>query len=153
MRFNNDQLSAVLGLALGAFTVQHALTYKIGTFASPQLGFFPLLAGGIILAFSLFGLVAATVRAQAGEGWKPLLSGIAWWRPLFSVVLLVLFAVGLDWLGFAITTWLFLLALFVGLERMPVLQAVGISLLIAGTSHLLFAILLQVQVPKGVLGF
>lgn len=152
MRVNNDQLSALIGIAIGAFVVWHASTYKIGSFSSPQLGFFPLAAGLGILSFSLFGLVAASWQAIKGQQWKPLLKESAWWRPLIVVLLLLAYAATVEFLGFPIATWLLLLSLFLALEQMPLRHALAASLLITGAAHVLFAMLLQVQLPKGILG-
>ncbi len=152
MKLNNDQVSAAIGIAVGAFVVQHALTYRIGSPSAPGVGFFPLVAGCAMLLFSIFGLGIASWRAASGEGWKPLLKGSEWSRPLFVVVLLLVYAAVLEILGFVITTALLLLLLFLVLERMPLLRALIASLLIAGASHVVFVIALQVQLPKGIWG-
>lgn len=153
MRVNNDQLSAVIGVATGLFVVHHALTYKIGSLASPQLGFFPLVSGIAIVGFSAFGLAIASWQANSGQGWQPLLKDGDWRRPLVVVVLLLAYAALFETLGFPITTFLFLLLLLLIVERVAPIHAAIVSLTITASAYALFAVLLRVQFPKGALGF
>jgi hypothetical protein len=153
MRINNDQVSSGVGIVLGLFIVLHSFSYKIGSFPSPGTGFFPLLAGVCIIFLSVIGLISGTLCGRKGEGWQPVLKGKRWDRPLIVLLSLFAYAFLVKYLGFTITTFIYLGFLFRVTERLSWAAAIFASATIALVSYFLFVVLLETQLPKGVVGF
>lgn len=153
MRINNDQLSSGLGVVLGLLIVIHSFSYQIGTFASPNTGFFPLLEGLVIILLSFIGLIAATLRERKGARWQPLFKGKRWERPLVILLSLFAYAFVVRYLGFTITTFIFLCFVFRIVERIGWTVVILASATIALVSYFVFVMLLHAQLPKGVIGF
>ncbi len=87
-----DFIGGVLLLSFGLFFVIVAAGMDVGTAASMGPGYFPLLAGGILLILAVIMVGQALVRA--GPVPRPE------WRPFFSVsVGIVIFAIAMDYLG------------------------------------------------------
>jgi len=135
-------------LALGAFAAWEG--YRLGLFAfgAAEAGLFPFLFGLLLataalvsLARDLFG-PASPAESNDREGGG---------RALAYLGILGLYALALGPLGFLPATWLALLALMAGVERMPPLRAGIIAALAAGCSWLLFVGLLSVPLPAGAL--
>jgi putative tricarboxylic transport membrane protein len=120
----------------------------------PNAGFFPFVGGSLLILLSLVQLVAALVTKR-GEGKLT--------APFFpqkdtpqriSVTLLILFMYGiaLTYIGFLITTFLFIVALFKCLEPQRWTVAIIDAVLTSTSSYILFEVLLKVQLPKGIIG-
>ena len=87
-----DFIGGVLLLAFGLYFVATALGMSVGTASRMGPGYFPLLAGGILLVLAMVIIGQALVRA--GPLPRPE------WRPFFSVcAAIVVFAIAMDYLG------------------------------------------------------
>ena len=86
---NHDQVSSFVWFLAGIAVCLGSLQYRLGTPASPGTGFMPFLTGAAICLFSGIGLIQATLRKRRGEGWTPLLRGVAWKNALVVLVSLL----------------------------------------------------------------
>ena len=152
-RLNNDQVSAIIWFACGAFIAWASGGYGLGTLASPGSGFITFLAGLGICFFSFIGLVDATLRARKGIRWQPVMRDLDWGKALWVLGALTAYALLLSRLGFILCT-----ALFVGFmlrvvkpQGWPVVVAGGI--LAALGTYGIFELWLKAQLPRGPLGF
>jgi hypothetical protein len=153
MRINNDQLSSAVGILLGSLIVIHSLSYEIGSFDSPSTGFFPLLEGLAIVLLSLIGLIVGTLRGRKRSMSEPLFKTKHWERPLIILLSLFTYAFVVSYVGFTMTTIIFLSFIFRYVERIRLAVAVPTAAVIALASYFTFAVFLHAQLPKGVLGF
>jgi putative tricarboxylic transport membrane protein len=64
-----------------------------------------------------------------------------------------LFGIFLEALGFILTTFVFMVFCWLVVDRQPYLRGLLISAAASGTSFILFAKMLNVHVPRGLLGF
>jgi len=140
--------SALFWLGIGIFvSAESLLKLKLGTLRQPGPGFFPFWGGFLLAALSLVLLVQARRERQPfGFG------AIRWKALLFVAGMLLAYLLLLETLGFALVTLLFLLLLFwfgnMGWVKSAVCAAIAVS-----TAYALFKLWLQVQLPRGPLGF
>ncbi len=140
------EIAAVaLGLAVAAVALWEALSLPIGTLRSPGQGFFPLWLGVLLLLLSL-ALLGQTLRARAapgahGEGRIGQVVGL--------VAALAAYTAILEPIGYPVATFLLVLYMvkITHPQRWPL--ALGVSLLAAAGSYLLFAVWLKVPLPPG----
>ena len=151
MRTANIIISFVLMAFTAAYAIMIAmlpsrdLPHTLGAAFVPWvLAGFLLLLSLLLLFFSLFG------KTNAAESETPLhlkdLSGIAG-----LLVLIILFVVLTGFLGFVLSSILFLAALiFISGSRKP-LEIILFSVLTTGAVYLLFQRFFNVQLPPGIL--
>ena len=124
----------------------------IGPLNAPGPGFFPTLIGGIfsLLSLALFVTTLPTKdRLREGGGfWREKGS---WRKVLPSLLSLVFYLISLDYLGYRITTFLFILFLlkFVGQRKWG--SSILIAILVSGGSYAIFKTGLGVSLPKGLI--
>jgi putative tricarboxylic transport membrane protein len=152
-KFNNDQVSAAVGLGLGAVIAIASLRYRLGTLASPGTGFMPFSAGLAIAFFSFIGLVHGTLRRKQGVGWKPRMRGLMWEKSLIVLAALFAYTLLLTPLGFFLCTALFIGFLLRTVKPQGWLVVIAGSLLTAMGAYAIFEVWLRAQLPKGPWGF
>ena len=146
---NRDNAACLFFLASGAGICLWSLQYGLGTLAAPGPGFMGFCAGASVCLFSIAGLFANRgIRKGDGKLFGPL------WRDSLLILLLLLgFALLLNFLGFMVCTFLFLLIL-VGRKRTYSWPLVlGLSLGPSIVMYIVFEVWLQAHLPKGLLGY
>ena len=138
----------LLVLVLAVLYTIGAVSYEVGTLASPKSGLFPALVGILLLVASGFRLYEEITRPSPGP--DPL--GPAWWRVPAICASIGIFIYLLKPAGYPIasTVMIALLILFFG--RRPRWAIVGIALATAAGSYYFFK-LLGVPLPAGLLPF
>ena len=137
----------VLLAAAGVYLVL-ALRLPFGAAARPGAGFYPV----IVAVFALVVALAATASAFRGPareaaGAPPLAAG-ARRRVLVTVAALVAFSLAFPWVGYPATAFVFVSVVlrYLG-SRWP--AALTIGALGSAASYVLFAVLLDVPLPRG----
>jgi putative tricarboxylic transport membrane protein len=142
-----------MGMCIGSIKL------KLGNFHTPGPGFMPFLSG---VSLGIFGLIltfsTTFVRLANGKEAKNEKSLVNWdWKkflnPLLTSLILLLYILLLESLGFLLTTFICLLLLFKLSEPkkwlMPLILSVSTSIL----SYVLFSVWLQCQFPRGLIKF
>lgn len=142
-----------MGMCIGSIKL------KLGNFHTPGPGFMPFLSG---VSLGIFGLIltfsTTFVRLGNGKEAKNEKSLVKWdWKkflnPLLTSLILLLYILLLESLGFLLTTFICLLLLFKLSEPkkwlMPLILSVSTSIL----SYLIFSVWLQCQFPRGLIKF
>ena len=148
MKFNFEFfLSGFLAL-LGGYILLASIRIGFGSLKDPEAGFFPFIAGSIILITSVIGLLP---RSWAGEA-PPWFQSRRELMTFLSVALLsVLWIIAMPLLGYAVMTFVvaFLYSKTMGLEGWwrPLLLSLGIGLFI----YALFDLWLYIDLPRGIL--
>ena len=154
-----DLVGGFFWLALGILLCIGSAQLGIGKLRTPGAGFLPFLSGSLLVVFGLIlTLTSLGGKARAPGEWDHPKAGLrARWNyfrlPFITLVALLAYILALGYLGFAITTflWLFLLFKLGDPARWssPLLFSLGIVL----ASYFIFVVWLQLQLPKGPFGF
>jgi len=119
----------------------------VGSFFRPGAGFFPFYSSAVLGLLSLIlGFLAFRGKMEEAESWNDVGNTVT-----VSLALLG-FALLLTWLGFVITTFLFVLFLLRGVERRAWLFSAGAALVISAAFYVVFGLWLRAQFPAGILG-
>ena len=144
-----ERVVALTVLALSGAYLTKALALPYGSTARPGAGFFPTLiaifgcAIGLAMTGRAFLVPAAGVsRGDAG------LSEAERGRVLSTIVVLVAFCLLLPWVGYPLVAFGFVGVLLRRLGT-PWRTALIVGALSAAASHYLFAVLLDVPLPRG----
>jgi putative tricarboxylic transport membrane protein len=129
-----------------------SLGFPLGSAAKPGPGFFPVGVGVFLVTVSI-AFVVAVFRGQAGIGrWSAApLTPDSLLRVAATMAALVGFCLVLPWVGYPVAAFLFTAVLLRSLGARGWIGPVVAALLASAGSYYLFAVLLGVPLPKGVL--
>jgi putative tricarboxylic transport membrane protein len=152
----HDLTSSSIWIVVSALFCWESLGLGLGTLTEPGPGLFPFLMSLFLIFFSA-GLFAASLRKKGGVNFIevrkfwPDRDGFR--RIGLTVLFLASYVVALNYLGFIMTTFLFIFLLlrFIEPQKWPIV-ILG-SLLTAGGSYAIFEIWLRANLPVGLLGF
>lgn len=151
---NADRLSALVFLAIGLCALYSSTILGLGTNREPGPGFLGFLTSSFI---SLMALIVFFQSIQKIEDRKQRVSdlwrGLKWKRPLGVCLITIGYILVFEWLGFAVSTFLFLMILMKGMEALAWWKALLLSALSTGFSYLLLSFSLESTLPKGIFGF
>jgi putative tricarboxylic transport membrane protein len=132
------------------FTLE-GLQLGFGSFGVPGPGFLPVLIGGILagLSLGLFvkSLLLKTEPEEIASFWKEKGS---WKKVLFTLLSLVLYLFFLDYLGYILTTFLFLCYLVKFIGKRGWVVSLSVSILATVISYGVFARWMEVPLPRGI---
>jgi putative tricarboxylic transport membrane protein len=144
----SDIIGSLILIIIGTSVVVGSIRLRIGTPTNPQPGFFPFLGGVILVGLSLILLA---------YGWRGHGKRIEAFGEIRRPAILVMAMAGyvgvLDHLGYVPATFLIALVILrvLGVKSWKVLGLA--SVLLAGGTYLLFARLLGIELPAGILEF
>jgi putative tricarboxylic transport membrane protein len=147
----NLAAGAVLG-AFGVYVISVAVKLPYVSEVGPGPGFFPLWLGiglvlfGAVLMFAAFPSSAQETKSES-QSWQMTMRSLAGWVAVMLAIAL------LGTIGFLLSFIILTVFLIVALDRRPVLLAVGIGLGLAMVFYLIFAVALDVSLPKAIWGF
>jgi len=122
----------------------------IGKPQSPGPGFMPLLAAVVLFCLSLATIIVESRGASEDEGGKSSLGLAELAKPACLVIALIGYAFLLNVLGYPVTTFLLLFALFSVTEPQHWRKNLLIAALVAVLSFLVFDKWLRVKLPDGI---
>jgi hypothetical protein len=145
-------ISGSFWLAVSIFVAIKAVDLGLGMFSSPGSGFtfFWSSVGlgtlSIILVMkSIFGDVEARPLADL---WK----GLKWGNAVLAIVMLLFYALILTTLGFVLSTFMLMIVLF-GIGRSSYRVVILSALITTILSLMIFRYLLEVHLPRGIIGW
>jgi putative tricarboxylic transport membrane protein len=125
---------------------------EVGSFVSPGPGFFPFWSA-VVLGVLAILLAVTSFFKKEDDGIRIQWKGVKWVNVILVVASLLMYSILLNTLGYVITTLGLMLLLFALTGRPKMWSWVGSALLSALLSFLVFYSLLNVQLPRGKLGF
>jgi putative tricarboxylic transport membrane protein len=141
-------------MAVGLLSIYGSFQLGLGTLGEPGSGFLSCLAGSFICLMALIVFLQSFLQ---GKGFQVKISalwqGVKWHRPAMVGLLLLAYILMLEWLGFLLTTFLILLAMVKGVEKLSWEKALLISFSASAVCYLVFDKLLKAMLPRGILGF
>lgn len=162
LRFRREIRASLVLAIVGVAYLAYAARYPLDTLANPGPGLFPLGVGLLVVTLATWQVCLATralKRVRRGEG--PRGGGepgegvseeaASEWKPALMVAILVVYLVGVRWVGFFASTGAIVLACSKlmgapGWAR-PIILALGVLL----GCYLLFEVWLKVPLPRGYL--
>jgi hypothetical protein len=150
---SRERWGSLVWLLLGIVICWSSIRLKLGDFRNPGPGFLPFTTGVILVGLS-FIVFLQSGRAGEKAVSKPfLVDRQRAWKAALTLVALLVYAVGMDYLGFLVSTTLFLAFLLWAVEPQRWYIVIFGSLLAAAASFTLFEILLKSPLPKGIFEF
>jgi putative tricarboxylic transport membrane protein len=135
-------------LVLGVLYTIGAVSYEVGTLASPKAGLFPVFVGILLLLAGGYRLYEEIARPSQ----RPEPLGPAWWRVPAICAAIGVFIGLLKPAGYPIAATVMTAFLILFLGRRPRWAVVGIALATAAVTYYFFN-LLGVPLPSGPLPF
>jgi hypothetical protein len=125
----------------------------IGSFKSPGPGFLPFLAGIVLGAFGIVLVINAVLKKARQERKANLWKGLEWHKVIIILTSLIAYAILLPSVGYLILTFALMLLLFGVVERPRFWVRLVSALITVFATYLVFYVWLNVQLPKGLIGF
>lgn len=150
---NRDLIGSLFWLVVGVVFSVGALKYGLIHFKIPGAGFLPFLAGSALIFLSLITLFSS-VRMKGG-GIKAGSDGYFFLdkdskkKIFLGLCSLFIYALALQYLGFLLTTFLFMLFLLKFIEPEGWISSFIVASVTAISFYIIFYIWLQIQFPKG----
>ena len=149
----SDRIITLFWLAAATGICWGSIQFSLGDFHRPGPGFFSFLAGTLLGTLS-FIVFLQSFRKQPGEQGKPFWSnrkrGL---KMVYVIIALILFTIGLKFLGYILGTFLFIGFLMRGIEPQKWPVVLMSSSLGALISYGIFKCWLDLPLPTGILGF
>lgn len=143
-----ERRAGIFLLLLGIAVMYYAIVdLKIGTITQPGPGLFPFISGGGIAILCTIWILTNLKAMQKVE---PLWQKGELRTPVFAVVIITVYTVLLDQLGYALSTALFFVAWQVIIEREKWLKTALVTVIGTLAMYLLFSYLLSVPLPEGI---
>lgn len=120
----------------------------MGTLRHPGPGFLPF---GLALVLACLALSLILSSRSPGRSSLPFWAERTWVRPLLGVIIFLLYAFFLGYLGFIATTLLFLISWMWVIERIRWATILSISVGVTGVLYLIFEFFLEVPLPASFL--
>jgi len=148
-----DLLGGLFWLAISIFVGLVSLRDDFGTFHSPGPGFFPFLSAMVLGVFAIILMITSRLKKRWERKLADLWKGLEWKKVAGVLFSLFLYPLVLPFLGYLLATFglMFFLLGVVGRTRVWV-RGVN-ALMVASASYVIFYMLLNVRLPKGMLGF
>jgi hypothetical protein len=147
-------ISNLVWIGFAAIVCWGGLKLGFGSFHQPQAGFMPFLSGLVLGLLALVDLISGVINHWKGEkADKEIWADIHWGKLLLTLVMLFIYTVFFNTLGFIIATILLLLFLYRVMEPRPWWVVIIASFITTGLFYVGFKIGLDSQLPGGFLGF
>ncbi len=147
-----DIFSSLFWLLFAIYVAIESYSFDLGKWSMPGPGYFPFGAALVIGIISLLFLLKTLRKAPSKEIPTSIPKG-RWRNVVLSLVAMVVYIFLLKSIGFVLCTFLLVIFFLRVVEPQRWFTTLIVSLSVSLGSHLLFNVLLDVQLPKGILGF
>lgn len=148
---SRDIVASFFWLLVGAGLIYEGYHTELGTLQEPGSGFVIFWIGIVIVGLSLVLLLMTVFKPAPIEGTSSSWFGPGLGKVLIISLALLLYAYALIPLGFLLTTFLFMLFLFKGINLQGWLASIGGAVLTSLAFYVVFSYWLAVQLPAGIL--
>jgi putative tricarboxylic transport membrane protein len=148
----SDRISTLFFVGLSLFICEQSVVFGLGTLDTPGAGMLSFGAGAGMGILALWLLIQSFRskethdEVQGGEAFR-------WGKFWLVCICLFGYAIVVNWLGFVLTTFIVVLALFYILESKKGWRIMIEAALIAVVNHLFFVEWLGLRPPQGFLGW
>ncbi len=146
-----NQVSSIFWLILGLGVVYASYRLGLGTLTHPGPGFLSFWCGIILSVLSALVFIQGGIARRQGNQTKlrQLWMEAKWSKCIFLVLAMLVYVLTFSYLGFLLSTILLLIFLFKAIEPQKWFVAMGGAILASLISFIVFALWLDVQLPRG----
>ena len=149
-RIRLDHISGLFWLLFGGYVIYESRLYGLGSLTDPGPGFLLFNSGIGLAGLSCLVFIKEIIKPDT-ESLPVLWEGVPWWKPALCFLSLLIYTLIVSHLGFVLTTFLLLVYLFTIGRNERKIMALPIALGTVVIAYLVFDILLQCQLPRGLL--
>jgi putative tricarboxylic transport membrane protein len=150
---NRNFLSGIFLTFVSIGACVRAYQLGMGSLNSPGPGFIPFGIAALLGLMSIYLCVRGIVQVAGGYKEKALFGQIAWKKAMLVLVILAGYGAFFNFVGFLVSTFALMLLLLWAIGRQKLFLSLMVSLVTAGAAHLLFVVLFNLPLPKGVLSY
>ena len=148
-----DLIGGLFWLAISIFVCLVSIRDEFGTFHAPGPGFFPFLSAIVLGAFAIILMITSSRKTRWERKMPDLWKGLAWKKVAGVLFSLFLYPLVLPFLGYLLATFGLMFFLLGVMGRTKVWVRGVNALIVTLASYVIFYRLLDVRLPKGMLGF
>ncbi len=148
-----DQFSAIFWLVISIIVCVESRQAHVGTFKNPGPGFLPLFGGIALGGLAILLLAMSILRKKLEVQVTNPLKGVKWRKVILVLAPLFAYTIFLSWIGYLVTTFALMFLLFTAIDRSKIWADILIALIAVSSSYVVFYKWLDIQLPKGILGF
>ena len=152
----HELISSLGWMLAGLIFFIGSTSFGLGELSEPGPGFFPFLMSLCLVFFSLVHFLGSLRKGQS----SPLAPGQRFWpemkyltRIILIVVLVLVYILAMNPLGFVPTTFLFMFVILKCIEPRRLRTVLLISGVTTGLAYAIFELWLRGNLPRGFLGF
>ena len=152
----SERVPGVFFLLISLFACQQAVGIGLGSFRHPGPGFLPFSAGALIGVLALWCLIQSMVPNESRKGEdsaEDVEEGLSRLKLVLVCLSLFAYTIAVSWLGFILSTFLFVLFIFCVVEPQRGWRIALNAILITVGNYILFVVWLRVNLPKGIFGW
>lgn len=148
----SEQLGGLFWLGISVFVCFESLKSDIGRIHSPGPGFFPFWSAAVLGSFSIALIIYSTVKRDLRIRLEDIWRGCQWGKVVAILCSLFIYPLLLQKLGFLIMTFVLMFLATSAIDRPRLRHGIAAIIIVAG-SYIVFDLMLDVKLPRGVLGF
>ena len=153
-KMDKERWGSLAWLGIGIVIGIGSYKLSVGTFRNPGPGFLPFITGAILAILSFSLLLLSGKPEEAPKMGKPFFTNkTKAWKAGLTLIALLAYSVGMEYLGFLVSTTIFLVFLLGVVEPQRWYIVVFGSLSASVVSYTIFEILLKSPLPKGIFEF
>jgi putative tricarboxylic transport membrane protein len=147
----SDIAAGLILLGFAGVILLQSRGLAFGNIRTPHTGFFPSVLALLLVILSLVLLGQALRKSESGTSlWQ--ISAESWKRIGFILGAMIGFALVLERLGYLLSTFILMVFLLRAIEPQRWIVVITVALLTALVSYVIFASLLGIPLPAGILG-
>lgn len=149
-----DRIFAIICLGLSGWLIQESFKYDYMTMYTPGPGFHPFWLGiclGLLSLYLLFDTFRRRDTKEEGQSYLPGKKGLI--RVGLILLITAVLALLMTRLGFILSSFLFIVLTLFILEKFKIIKSIAYGAVMSGAIFLIFRYWLEVDLPKGWLGF
>lgn len=149
---NRDVVSSIFWIAIGCLFVVGSLDQGLMRSGVPGPGFLPFLSGLALIFIAFFVLIPALSHREKPKKINFFPEHDSFRKLVIALVALLAYGLAMEYGGYIITTFFFMFVTARIIEPRGWQTTALIAFITAIVSYFLFVVLLDVQLPKGLLG-
>ncbi len=147
-----DLVAGFFWLAVSVFVIFQSVKSDVGSLHAPGPGFLPFWSAVVLGVLSLVLIVWTRVTKSGGGQLLDLWRGLDWGRVVWILLALFLYPLLLPYAGYLVMTFALIAFLLIIGIRSKLWVDIASALAITAVSYFIFFKLLDVKLPKGLLG-